>query len=120
VRDDQAGHIELERICFVPERKLPPAALFDGGCGFSFSGASVRRDDTLRSWTTLSEQSYDKRTGAVVFVSQHAGRWMWKVSHADGTKTGHSSSRKSARAAARRYVRSLNAKPNRQLHLFAK
>jgi hypothetical protein len=121
VRDDQAGHIELERVCFVPERKLPPAALFDGGCGFFFFGAHMRRDDTLRVWTTLSEQSYDRRTEAAVFICQHVSdRWMWRVLSAGETKTGYSSSRKSARAAARRYVRSLDAKPDRQLHLFTK
>jgi len=118
VRDDQAGHIDLEQLCFRSERKLPPAAFFDEGPRAFFF---MRRDDTLRVWTTLSEQSRDRRTGATVLISQHVSdRWAWRVNYAGEIKIGHSSSRKSARAAARRHVRSLDAKPDRQLHLFTK
>lgn len=80
----------------------------------------MRRDDTLCRWTTLSEQSYDKRTGATVFVCRHVpDGWMWKVNHGGEIKIGHSSSRKYARAAARKYVRTLDTKPEKQLLLFS-
>lgn len=81
----------------------------------------MRRDDTLRRWWTLQERSLDKRTGALAQVSQNESNgWDWRVFHAAPSR-GHASSRKSARSAARRYVRSLpsvDAKPDRQLPLF--
>lgn len=77
-----------------------------------------RRDDTLRVWSTLRECSYDKRTGASAEVHEHGEGWSWRVSHAGDRVSGRCSSRKSARAAARKYVRSLDAKPEKQLKLF--
>jgi hypothetical protein len=80
----------------------------------------MRRDDTLRRWTSLRERSYDKRTGASAEVFEDDGEiWVWRVHHSRPAH-GEASSRKSARAAARRHVRSLDSKPDRQLHLFTK
>lgn len=79
--------------------------------------APVRRDDTLRYWFPVRERGHDKRTGAVVEVLERANdRWEWIVTTTG--KRGECSSRKGARAAARRYVRTLESKPDRQLSLF--
>lgn len=78
----------------------------------------MKRDDTLRRWTALRERSYDKRTGAEAEVFEDDGEiWVWRVHHSRPSH-GEASSRKSARAAARRYVRSLTEKPEKQLPLF--
>ena len=81
----------------------------------------MMRDPTLKRWWTLQERSLDERTGALVEVSQDDGKqWVWRVYHTTNSR-GHASSRKSARAAARSYVRSLPSvasKPDRQLPLF--
>lgn len=81
----------------------------------------MRRDDTLRYWWTLQERSHDSRTGAVAELLETAGGWAWRVTYPGGAARGTSTSQKGARAAARRYVRSLPSvavKPDRQLPLF--
>jgi len=81
----------------------------------------VRRDGTFQYWFTISERSYDKRTGASAEISEDmSGRWSWRVTHSAGQERGSTSSQKAARAAVRRYVRGLDSKPDRQLHLFNK
>lgn len=80
----------------------------------------MRHDDTLRRWATLRERSYDERTGAEAEIFEDDGEiWVWRIHHSSPA-SGESSSRKSARAAARRHVRALPAadKPSRQLALF--
>jgi hypothetical protein len=83
----------------------------------------VRRDDTLRRWVATQERARDKRTGVTVQVWEDGESWGWRVlGHQPNSDVyGEASSRKSARAAARRYVRSLpgaDSKPDRQLPLF--
>ena len=82
-----------------------------GGCGLFFR---VR-------WVVLLERGFDERTGATVEISELGERWAWRVFHPISPSRGDTSSQKSARSAARRYVEKLaDTKPNRQLNLFSK
>lgn len=77
------------------------------------------RDGALKNWFTLLERGHDRRTGATAEVSESGtGRWIWRVFHASGAARGESTTRKGARAAARKHVRTLSTKPKRQLDLF--
>lgn len=66
-------------------------------------------------WTT-SEWASDRRTGAVVRIEETmSGGWSWVVGRRDPPlrREGRSTTQKGARAAARRFVRTLPDKPKK-------
>jgi len=58
-------------------------------------------------WWTVEERSHDRRTGTYAVIGAQGNVWRWQVSEHYVLQEGVSKSQKGARAACRKFVRTL-------------